>query len=88
MPLDVKYNAGSADSLPDNVVGDDNNYETTTGAISKAGRLLMAEYKVIDGIGFGNRAWAELRRASDTSVNRELLKRYCEEYYSSRYAAQ
>lgn len=80
MPYDRKYNATQGDGIgPDNVVGDDNNYELTTGATSKAGRLVASHFRVIDGIPFGNRAWTELKRASDTPTNRELLKRYTKE---------
>jgi hypothetical protein len=79
MPLDIKYNASSAGIGPDNVLGSDNNYETTPGATSKAGRLIAAEYRPIDGVPFGNKAWKALERASDTTENRALLKRYLEE---------
>jgi hypothetical protein len=39
----------------------------------------MSWYVEFDGIGFGNRAWAELERASDTEENRRLLGYHCEQ---------
>jgi len=82
MPYDVQYNATAVSGAQggDNVIDSDGlNYLKTTGATSKAGRLVSAEYRLIDGVGFGNKAWVELRRAADTTENRGLLKRYLEE---------
>jgi len=79
MPLDIYYNAASDVIGPDNVLGSDGNYETTPGATAKVGRCVMSEYRVIDGVPFGNKAWKALQRASDTLQNRALLKRYTEE---------
>ena len=78
MGYDRKYNASQGSGFgPDNVLGDDLNYERTTGASSRAGRVVASHFRIIDGIPFGNRAWSELKRASDTPTNRELFKRYC-----------
>lgn len=88
MPYDIEYNATAVDvgkDAPvgaqggDNIVGTDGNYNTITGARSKVGRLISSEYRLIDGVPFGNKAWTELRRASDTTQNRALLKRYIED---------
>ena len=75
---DREYNAG-LDAGPDGVLDDTNNYNTITGATAKAGRAIVAEYKEIDGVGFGNRAWALLKRAQDTTTNRELLRYHTEQ---------
>ena len=72
MPYDVEYNAG-LNAGPDNIMGDDNNYRLVTGAACKVGRCVVAEYKEIDGEGFGNRAWKLLAREQDTPSNRQLL---------------
>jgi phage gp46-like protein len=79
MPYDRKYDASTDGGGPDNVVGSDNNYERTTGATSKAGRLVSCWYKTIDGVGVGCRAWKALERETDTPTNRALLERYLEE---------
>jgi len=80
MSYDVNYNAGGGSGGPDNVIDTTtNNYELISGSRSKVGRSIISEYKEIDGIGFGNKAWAELRRANDTQVNRHLLEYYTEQ---------
>jgi len=77
MPYDIEYNAG-LNSGPDNIMGTDNNYRQITGAACKVGRCVVAEYKEIDGEGFGNRAWVELARGQDTPANRQLLAYHTE----------
>lgn len=77
MSYDVKYNAGLSKG-PDNTVGDDNNYETVSGAVSKVGRCVVAEAKKIDGEWIGNQAWKKLKREQDTPTNRQLLAYYTE----------
>lgn len=79
MPKDIKYDASTDGLGPDNVLGSDNNYETVYGATSKAARAIVAEYRLLDGVPFGNKAWQALRRETDTQENRNLLKRYTEE---------
>lgn len=77
---DTKYNASTTlGNGPDNVVGDDNNYEQITGAISKAGRTIQSDAKNIDGEWIGNKAWKELARELDTPSNRQLLVYYTEQ---------
>ena len=74
MGYDTEYSASTTlGGVPDNVVGDDNNYRQISGARSKVGRLVCSEYKVIDGVGFGNKAWKLLGRELDTPHNRTLL---------------
>jgi len=73
---DTKYNASTVGGGPDNIMGDDNNYETVTGAISKVGRVVASEWKDINGESFGNRAWKALEREQDTPANRQLLVHY------------
>jgi hypothetical protein len=80
MSYDTEYSASTTlGSVPDNVVGDDNNYRQISGARSKAARLICAEYKDIDGEGFGNRAWKLLERELDTPHNRALLAYHTEQ---------
>ena len=71
MALDIQYTTGR-----DNAMDSTNNYATTTGATSKVARCVMADYKLIGGVPMGNRARLELRRETDSTTNRELLKRY------------
>ena len=74
MGFDTEYSASTTlGSIPDNVVGDDNNYRQISGARSKVGRVVCAEYKLIDGVGIGNKAWKLLERELDTPHNRTLL---------------
>lgn len=75
MSYDVKYWDGRDNEMN----SDTNNYQTFTGATSKAARLLMGDYKLIDGIPFGNRARLALQRETDSVTNRELLKRYIQD---------
>ena len=77
MGYDVEYNAGTVGG-PDNVMDATNNYALVTGAACKVGRCVIAEYKEIDGEGFGNRAWKLLARAQDTPSNRQLLAYHTE----------
>ena len=80
MGFDVEYGASTTlGSIPDNVVGDDNNYKTISGARSKVGRLVCSEYKVIDDVDFGNKAWKLLERELDTPHNRTLLAFHTEQ---------
>jgi phage gp46-like protein len=79
MGYDVRYSASTSQDGPDNVLGDDNNYETHTGAASKVGRCVTAWYKDIDGEGMGNRAWELLEREQDTPSNRQLLVYHTEQ---------
>lgn len=75
MPNDIEYSASTTlGSVPDNVVGTDNNYQTITGARSKVARVVMSEWKDVDGEGFGNKAWKLLEREQDTQGNRTLLE--------------
>jgi phage gp46-like protein len=78
MGYDIEYNAGT-EGGPDNIMGDDNNYVQITGAASKVGRSVVAEWKDIDGEGFGNRAWKLLERELDTPTNRQLLAYHTEQ---------
>jgi phage gp46-like protein len=78
MGYDYEYNAG-LDGGPDHIVGTDNNYVQITGAASKVGRCVIAEWKDIDGEGMGNRAWKLLEREMDTETNRQLLAYHTEQ---------
>ena len=80
MGFDTEYSASTTlGSVPDNVVGDDNNYQTISGARSKVARVVVSEYKDVDGVGFGNKAWKLLEREQDTPHNRTLLKFHTEQ---------
>lgn len=77
---DTEYSASTTlGSVPDNVVGDDNNYRLISGARSKAARLVCADHKIIDGVSFGNKAWKLLARELDTPHNRTLLAFHTEQ---------
>lgn len=54
------------------------NYETTTSAVPKVLRMLTCEYREIDGLPFGNRAWAAGRGATTTAEEREVFTRHCD----------
>jgi len=75
---DRQYDAG-AEGGPDGVIDATNNYATLTGSAAKVGRAVIAEFKLIDGEEFGNRAWALLHRAQDTPTNRELMRYHTEQ---------
>jgi hypothetical protein len=68
---DVNYIGG------DNSLASTANYETTTSAVPKVLRLLTCEYRLIDGLDFGNRAWGAGRGATTTEEEREVFKRHC-----------
>ena len=74
MPLDVSYTNGY-----NTLSSSTGSYEWTTAATPRIERSIMAWYRVIDGVGFGNRAWAELERGSNTSEDRERLRRFTRE---------
>jgi len=74
MGYDTEYNASTTmGNGPDNTIDATNNYTQITGARSKVGRCVVAEWKEVDGEGIGNRAWALLAREQDTPTNRQLL---------------
>ena len=74
MPVDVNYTNRS------NVLSDDTaSYEWTSAARPRVERCVLARYRVIDGIGFGNRAWDALERGTNTLEDRERLRRYTRE---------
>lgn len=80
MGFDTEYSASTTlGSTPDNVVGADGNYSQISGARSKVARVVVAEWKLIDGVGFGNKAWALLAREQDTPHNRTLLAYHTEQ---------
>lgn len=79
MGYDVKYDATDGTGVPDNVLGDDNNYELITGAQSKVARAVMMRAKRVDGEWVGNRGWVELEREGDTEENRQRMVYYTEQ---------
>ena len=74
MPLDVNY------TNQDNVLSDSTgSYEWTSAARPIVERSVCCQYRVIDGVGVGNRAWTELERGFNTDADREKLKRFTRE---------
>ena len=71
MSLDICYRFNDND-LDDS----EGNYRLTPGSWPKVARLVCAGYCLIDGVPFGNRAWTDLARASYSTQDQEVLKRY------------
>lgn len=73
MAVDLNY------TKKDYTSGDDGNFETTPAAHPKVERALNMAYRLIDGIGVGNRMHTDpaIARGGDTPTNRLLAADYC-----------
>lgn len=73
MALDLDYRDG------DRVLGSSGSYDTTSGAVAKALRMMAAWYTDIGGEGYGNRAHELMERGQNTPEDREELRRHYED---------